>query len=118
MFSGWNLAGKVLTWEQILLKINFHKNKGKIYLQWGFEQCIVKLVSWSGNLQYTWVQALRVSPAHPVAVPTEELTPIFTLKKTDLFHKLSWIRRGKKKKPWCLKGWRSLSSLEQLQAQG
>lgn len=48
MFSGQNLADKVLTWEQMHFKINFHKNKGK-YLStvrlWAMHSQNGKLIS-------------------------------------------------------------------------
>lgn len=113
MFSGQNLADEVLTWAWIHFP---QKIKGNICLQWCFEQCIVKLVSWSGKLQYIQVQALRVSSAQPVTVSTEE-SQLFSPWKRP-FYQLSWIRSGEKKEPQCLQGWRSLSPLEQLLAQG
>lgn len=78
MFSGWILADKVLTWEQIHFKINFWKKKKKkekslSTVRFWAESNAVDLVR-SNTLSRAPVPALRVSSAHSAPVPTEEPT--------------------------------------------
>lgn len=52
MFSGWILADKVLTWEQIHFKINFWKKK-KMEKSLSTVRFWAVKPSWSGKMQYT-----------------------------------------------------------------